>query len=165
MTLVKIDSGKPIVNGAAVSSVSPKAGTYSQKSLPDTQSYDAVSDLGLTEGGFSGGDDEVAVASADTHHAPAANTDAVVTFSAQPGIAHAITGIQWSYNDGPTGGQIDITIGGVEVFKQYVTAGGAGFYQFPNGLKGAAGSAMVITLAAGGAGVSGSLDIQGYRAE
>lgn len=91
---------------------------------------------------------------------PAANTDAVVTYAASVGKQHVITGLAWSYDALPTGGSIKVENGsGNVVFALSITSKGPGFFIFPKPKSGTAGAAMIITLADGGAGVTGKLSI------
>ena len=100
-------------------------------------------------------------------HAPASNTAAVVTYAAVADKAHAITGIMWSYSGGdPTGGNIKIEDGsGNTVFSLDITAKGPGFLPFEPAKKGTANTAMIVTLAAGGSGVSGKVSIPNHWSE
>lgn len=100
-------------------------------------------------------------------HAPAANTAAVVTYGATGGLKHVITGIAWSYVGGdPTGGNLQITDNGAVVFTMDVSDAGAGIITFPRPKASAVvNTAMVITLAAGGAGVTGKLSVLGHWTE
>lgn len=97
-------------------------------------------------------------AAADVH-APSANTAAVVTYAAAgAGVAHVLGGIYWSYNAAPTGGNLKVEDGsGVTVLSVDVTAAGPGFLPFPIPIRGSANTAMIITLAAGGAAVTGKV--------
>lgn len=93
-------------------------------------------------------------------HAPSSNTAAVVTYPADPGSAHVLRQAAWSYSGAPTAGNLKVEDGsGVTVFSVDVTAGGPGYVQFEPPLAGTPGKAMVVTLAAGGAGVSGKLSL------
>jgi len=105
-------------------------------------------------------------ASTGNTHAPASNTAAVVTKAAAgAGVCNVIDGIAWSYDAAPTNGGLTITDGGSTVFQVAVTAAGPGFFLFPRPLKSAANSAMVVTLAAGGSGVTGKINVLGARTE
>ncbi len=106
------------------------------------------------------------VAAGDAH-APSANTAAVVTYTAGgAGWSHVISGVAWSYSGTPTGGNLKIEDGsGVTVFTMDITVAGAGFIPFNPPKKGTANTAMIITLAAGGAGVSGKVSITGHWKE
>ena len=95
--------------------------------------------------------------------APAANTAAVVTYAAVPARSHAITGVGWSYSGAPAGGNLKIEDGaGVTVFTLDVTSGGAGVVYFAPLKRGATNTACIVTLAAGGAGVSGKVSVLGH---
>lgn len=98
--------------------------------------------------------------SANDVHAPAANTAAVVTYAAVAGQSHIISGIAWSYDTDPTGGSLKIEDGaGTTVFQVGITSKGPGFFTFPQPKKGTTNTAMIITLAAGGASVTGKVSM------
>ena len=96
---------------------------------------------------------------------PASNTNAVVTYAAVPGVGHLISGIAWSYSGGTPTGSLIITDGGNTVFSIDIASAGAGFVTFNPSLKTTAGNAMVITLGAGGSGVTGKLSILSHWTE
>lgn len=104
-------------------------------------------------------------AAADVH-APAANTAAVVTYAADATPrSHIITGIAWSYYGGiPVGGNLQVTDGATVIFNIDIHEEGPGAIEFPRPKKGANNTAMAITLAAGGAGVTGKLSILNHEA-
>jgi hypothetical protein len=105
----------------------------------------------------------VACAAVDVH-APAVNTAAVVTYAGDPAQKHVISGIAWSYTGGtPVGGSLQITDGGAVVFIVDIDKSGPGGYEFPRPKMGmATNSAMVITLAAAGAGITGKVSIENH---
>lgn len=99
-------------------------------------------------------------------HEPAANTAAVVTYAANTSYKNTISGVAWSYDGDPTGGSLLIEDGsGVKVFKIDITAGGPGFIAFPFPKSGSINTAMIVTLAAGGAGVSGIVSVLNHWLE
>jgi len=99
-------------------------------------------------------------------HAPSANTAAVVTYAAVAHRRHAIRGVAWSYSAAPTGGNLKVEDGtGTTVFTMDITAAGAGFVPFAPGLAGRANTALIVTLAAGGSGVSGKVSVLGHSLE
>ena len=106
-------------------------------------------------------------ASVNDVSAPASNTAAVVTYNAAgANISHLIGGIAWSYNAAPTGGNLKVEDGsGTTVFSMDITAAGAGFIPFTPPKKGSTNTAMIITLAAGGASVTGKVSIHNHWAE
>jgi len=109
----------------------------------------------------------VACASTDVH-APAVNTAAVVTYAQSANVKHVITGIAWSYAGGiPSGGNLKVEdVSGTTVFTMDITDKGAGFIMFPKPKKSAAvNTAMIITLAAGGAGVTGKVSVANHWTE
>lgn len=97
-------------------------------------------------------------------HEPAANTAAVITKAAGgAGVSNVLGLVAWSYDLTPTAGSLIIEDGaGTTVFKIDLPDKGAGFLPFNPGLKGTANTAMVITLAAGGAGVSGVVSVHAW---
>lgn len=96
---------------------------------------------------------------------PAANTAAVVTKVAVAATSHVITGVAWSYSAAPTNGRLTITDAGNTVFDIDITAAGWGSITFPvPKVSAAVNTAMVVTLAAGGAGISGKVNILNYWA-
>ena len=109
----------------------------------------------------------VAAASADVHE-PNANTAAVVTYAASTGVKHVITGIAWSYAGGiPASGSLKVEdVSGTTVFVMGITEEGAGIITFPKPKKAAAANtAMIVTLAAGGSGVTGKLSCLNHWTE
>ena len=95
---------------------------------------------------------------------PAVNTAAVITYAAHPGYRHCIDGIIWSYNAVPTGGFLRVNSPAVNAsFYVDITVGGVGF--IPVKRKGPPGAPMIITLAAGGAAVIGSVNAANYWEE
>src|SRR5437588_5344744 len=88
-------------------------------------------------------------------NAPAANTAAVVSYTAgATGVQHCLSGVAWSYSAAPTGGNLQISDGSNVIFSMDITAAGAGVVYFTPPKKGSAATALTITLAAGGSGVS-----------
>lgn len=103
-----------------------------------------------------------APASAAHVNAPAANTAAVITLAATVDKKHYLPRVVWSYDAVPTGGRLTITDDGNTVFDISITADGPGVIDL--GIESAAvNKALVITLAAGGAGVTGKVNIPGAR--
>lgn len=89
----------------------------------------------------------------------AANTAVALTFAALAGRSHAMHSIEWSYSGAPTGGSLSITDGGTTVFQTDIAAAGPGTITFKPPRKAKQNSAVVVTLAAGGAGVVGKLNV------
>ena len=97
-------------------------------------------------------------ASTNDVNAPASNTAAVITYSANAISAHYIEGLYWSYSGAPAAGNLKIEDGsGTTVFSLDITAAGPGF--LPLEKLGTPNTAMIITLAAGGVGISGKVCI------
>lgn len=108
------------------------------------------------------GDVAVADASTDNTDAPAADTVASVAFPAEVGRRHVIGGIAWSYGGAPTGGNLRINDAGGIVFQVDIVAGGPSDVDFLPSMRFALGAAISITLAAGGGGVSGKLNVKSH---
>ena len=109
----------------------------------------------------------VVCAAADVH-APAVNTAAIVTYAADATKKHVITGVAWSYAGGtPIGGNLKIEdVSGNTVFSVDIDKSGPGGYEFPRPKIGtAANTAMIITLAAGGAGITGKVSVENHWLE
>jgi len=109
----------------------------------------------------------VEAASGDVHE-PAANTAAVVTYAAVAAMKHVITGLAWSYAGGiPTNGNLKVEdVSGTTVFSMDITEEGAGIITFPKPKKAAAiNTAMIITVAAGGAAVTGKVSALNHWTE
>lgn len=98
------------------------------------------------------------LADADAVNTPAANTAAVVTWGAAAGKRHRAVFVCWSYSGDPTGGNFTIEDGaGNVVWSMDITKGGPGAMPLPD-LTGSISTAMIGTLAAGGAGITGKLN-------
>jgi hypothetical protein len=101
----------------------------------------------------------VAASTADVA-APAANAAAAVTYAGASGVTHCVGQLCWSYNGTPTGGNLKIEDGsGNTIFSLDITQSGPGIILFNPPKKGAAGNALIVTLAAGGSGVSSKVSI------
>lgn len=95
---------------------------------------------------------------ADTATA-AANTAVVLTYAASTGFQHRIQKIVASYSAAPTGGGLTIQDGsGTTVFQAHITGAGPVEFDLSPGLIGSEGTALIITLAAGGGSVVGMLN-------
>lgn len=91
-------------------------------------------------------------------HVPAANTAAVLTYAATTDIAHIITSLVFSYTGSGTlaGGNLKVEDGSDTVFSMDITTKEWGC--LPIKKVGHAGRSMTITLAAGGADVTGKIN-------
>jgi hypothetical protein len=92
-------------------------------------------------------------------HYPEANTAAVVTIDAATGQTHVLFEVHWSYSGNPTGGRLTVTSGDTTLVDLNITAGGPDSLVLPRGLAGVAAANLVVTLAAGGEGVTGKLQV------
>jgi hypothetical protein len=86
------------------------------------------------------------------------NGAATITLAAVASRSHFVHHLQWSYNGSPSAGRLFITSDGVTKFDVDVTTGGPGGFGLE--LIGGVNETVVITLAAGGAGVIGKLNVQ-----
>jgi hypothetical protein len=98
-------------------------------------------------------------------HVPAADTAAQQVLAADSGKCHVIGGVAWSYSAAPTGGKLTILDGTDKVFEIEITAAGPGFIPFPFPKRGTLGRSMTVTLAAGGGGVTGIVNLLGHWKE
>lgn len=93
--------------------------------------------------------------------APAVNTAAVITLAAAAYTRHVVDQITGGYNTAPTGGSLTIaaTVNGTAV-SQVIPITSAGGFVIRNEppLQGDENTVVTITLAAGGAGVTGKLN-------
>jgi hypothetical protein len=97
----------------------------------------------------------------------AAGASAAITYAAGgAGVQHCIGGVAWSYSAAPTGGGLKIEDGsGNIVFQIDITAAGPGFIPFTPPRKGAANTALIVTLFAPGGAVVGKLSVLGHWTE
>ena len=96
---------------------------------------------------------------------PAVNVAAVVTLAALAERRHHLTYIAFSYEGAaPAGGNLKVEdVSGTTVFSVDITLEGHDFLEFFNPLRSAApNTAMIVTLAAAGASVTGKLSIGSY---
>lgn len=92
--------------------------------------------------------------------APAANTAAVDTLAATSGQQWVLNNVRWSYSATPTAGSLTIAwtdpVAGNVSETYYIAAGGPGALMLGNRVF-STGSAVTLTLAAGGSSVSGTV--------
>lgn len=112
-------------------------------------------------GDISSGQASVSVsqmASIPSRNQPAANVAAVITYAAVAGERHRLTMISYSYSGAPAGGVLTVTDGATGVFGMDIVAAGPGSVPLPpGGIIGTDNQNLVVTLGAGGAGISGKL--------
>lgn len=93
-------------------------------------------------------------------HEPAVNTAAVVTLAAgAAGVSNVLYSISWSYDADPTAGSLTVQDGSTVWYKLDIPSKGPGQVVWDPPLKGTAATAMVVTLAAAGAAVSGIVNV------
>lgn len=100
--------------------------------------------------------------SADNVHEPAANTDAEIVYAAETGKRHVITGPIYSYDALPSGGSLTVKDGTDTILAVSINNFGERQLVFEKPMSGTPGQSMTITLAAGGAGVTGKLTIPAH---
>jgi hypothetical protein len=96
--------------------------------------------------------------------APGTDTAAVATQAADAEQFWCIDWIRWSYSAAPTGGKVTVAVGGVTIDEFDVTAGGPGIMRYDPPLyvpEQTLNQAVVVTLAAAGAGITGKLLVRG----
>ncbi len=157
--ITRIDSTRDIVNGAVV--VSPRSGgavssfTYDNRQRTHHLASGEVTSLQTGANRYHGGDwaDSYGV---ETFTAADANTagnnnDAVLYYPALAGRRHVLLGLGWGYNSAPASGayvQVQ-SPSGTTVFREPVTAAGAGFFTFPQGLPCAQAQDVLVSLSSG----------------
>lgn len=98
-----------------------------------------------------------------SNYGESANTAAVITVPAIEKEFPVVQYVSWSYSGTPTGGLITIAIGGTTVWSKHITQSGWDGAIFGSGLYNQAQTEnenLVVTLAAGGAGVTGFVDVK-----
>ena len=92
-------------------------------------------------------------------HYPASNTAATKTLAASV-RRYQLHKVVWSYSGDPTGGELTVEDGSGNYIRRHkITKGGPGSLTYQACL-GSANTAMIVTLAAGGAGITGTLDFE-----
>ena len=94
-------------------------------------------------------------------HAPAVNTAAIITLAAASGVRHVVDKVFGGYDATPAGGSLTIAVtqnGSAVSMVMPITAGGGLFIPFDPPLQGDDNTAITITLAAGGATVTGKVN-------
>ena len=95
------------------------------------------------------------------HATAAANTAVAITLAApEAGRRNSVKYLNWSYSAAPAGGRLSVTDATVVVLDIDITLAGSGSLSLTDGFQTTlAASAVVATLAAGGAGVIGKLNV------
>lgn len=86
---------------------------------------------------------------------PLVNVAAVITLAATAGKRYRLNKVIASYNAAPTGGKLTITVNAVDILVLDLPS--VGVYDFDLLIEAAEKQAVVITLAAAGAAVTGKL--------
>ena len=88
---------------------------------------------------------------------PAANTAATMRFDPEAERRHLIGGVCWSYSAAPAGGRLTIGDGQRNAVDVDIIAGGPGSLLFNPPLVFPINAPVILTLAAGGAGITGKV--------
>lgn len=86
------------------------------------------------------------------------NAAATITLAAVADYRHVLVWLCWSYSADPTGGRVTVASGGSTLFDFDVIKGGPGAMIMPEIPFGLA-AAVTITIAAGGSGITGKLNV------
>jgi hypothetical protein len=135
------------------------AGVQSMLARPDASGIDRAREISQFGDGV-GVAQAMQPSSTPSNNSPAANTAAVLTYAAVAGQRHRLTMMMASYSAAPTGGNLLVTDGGAGAFAVDTNAAGP-LPPAPmpaGGIQGSVNAAMVITLAAGGAAVTGRVN-------
>jgi len=99
--------------------------------------------------------------------AAATDTARTITLPGASNTVNVLAGVAWSYAGTGTlsGGRLTVSDNGVTVFQIDIQDKGQDKIVFDYPIKGTPGSAMVVTLTAGGANVAGSLNLLGRWTE
>lgn len=103
-------------------------------------------------------DDAVLMTASDVS-APAPNTAAGITRAADPKAENLLHQIDFGYSATPTGGLMEVKRAGTIVRSITITAAGPLTIYFDPPIKTALNEALDVVLAAGGAGVSGKVNV------
>lgn len=108
---------------------------------------------------------------ADFEHAPfkqswsvvaeATNANAVATRAAAAGMRHVLVTVDATYSSTSTSGVLTVEFGSTVVAKKYIHGSGSLDFTY-KGLIADKNQSIVVTLASGGAGVTGIVTITGY---
>lgn len=156
---------RPILNGAAVHQPAANSGEFGVI-ISSTEIIDDMTSQAFVGTNFRFFEDTESYRGT-TEGNSAVGADAVVYYEAETNRRHAITGLQWGYNDAPTNGYVSIeSPSGTIVWGPHpVTASGPGFHMFNEGegITGGLGSDLIIRLGNGGAGVSGQVQAATHK--
>lgn len=91
-----------------------------------------------------------------SYKASGSNADAVITIAAVTSTVITLDQVSFGYDGDPTAGHLKIESPSGTILQEWpITAKGPGVFSFRDGLAGAVGQAVIITLAAAGSGVVG----------
>lgn len=103
------------------------------------------------------------IASTGDISAPASNTNAVVTYPATGERLHRIGGVLTSFSAQPTGAELTIQSNATVIARHFITTSNPTEIIFNEGIANTMGESMVITLTAGGVGISGRLQVINHQ--
>lgn len=93
-------------------------------------------------------------------HSPAADTAAVVTLPAVTGGYNLVACVIWGYDGAPVGGGSLIITDGTSTITVPIATPGPGKLELARPFAAVITTAITVTLAAGGTGVTGNLNVQ-----
>lgn len=88
-----------------------------------------------------------------------ANAATSITKAADANEVHALHSIACSFSASPTGATVSVSVGGSTVFSMYVV-GTELLVDLDKPIYGSKNEALVVTLSAGGSGITGKLNVQ-----
>lgn len=94
-------------------------------------------------------------------HANNTNADAVITIAGEVGKRRHLSKITFAYSAAPTNGRVSVTVDGVTKFSAAVTSAGPGPLNV--NIPGEVNAPIVVTLAGGGSGVRGDLNVEYHK--
>lgn len=159
----------PVRNGISVSTPNPATNYIKNDRVISLANIDGLTLAAVLDGKYRAEDwfikDSLTASSADVASGTYPGFAQVTYAAAGSARSHAFEGIAWGYDGTPTGGYIQIEDGsGNIVFKIPILNGGAGFHDWPHkAFEGSVNTALIITLAAGGSGITGYLSVKGKR--
>lgn len=86
------------------------------------------------------------------------NASVSITLVGRAGMRHKVQQITWSYSSAPAGSLSTTGFEGDELAFD-ITAGGPGGLALPPSAYGAVGASVVVSLAAGGGGITGKINV------
>jgi hypothetical protein len=147
---------KQYITAEQTKEIAPPGGIYNQTQTPNEEVVIKLNDAGAGVSGKLNAmyrtipeQPEILARGTFTSKATASGSASTETFAAATGVIHALDFVHVSYAVAPTAGNLDVAIGGSTVWQVDIVAAGDHYFDFHKPLYGAAGAAMVVTLADG----------------